>query len=296
MKQIQMSRLTLPVTIGLITLLTRDVAQSAIIPGSSVLQNGHAINAFADLDASNQLNAVGFQVSGAAIRDPGAAPTRLFMTLPSEGSESGFQVLEFGWNPQGHEPPGVYDVPHFDFHFYYISGSERMAIPGGQPVTVAPQFLASGYGAPGPTVPAMGGHSEDLTGPEFNGGTFTQTFVYGFFNGEEIFVEPMLTQDYLMGLSGSSTFGIRQPGQYALSPLPALVAGSVRHTYDSASDLYTISVGDFFDPAAVPEPGSLLLLAIGLPTVLVIGSRRTRRASKSITAGRDPGGAASTNC
>jgi hypothetical protein len=22
------------------------------------------------------------------------------------------------WNPHGHIPPGVYDLPHFDFHFY----------------------------------------------------------------------------------------------------------------------------------------------------------------------------------
>jgi hypothetical protein len=280
MKQFRKAQLVLSVTIGLISLFTPGVAQGSTILGSSVLQNGHAVTAFVDLDASNQLSAVGYQVSGAAVRDPGDAPTRLFMTLPSEGSASGFQLLEIGWNPQGHEPPGVYDIPHFDFHYYYISDAERMAIPGGQPVTVAPEFLAPGYSAPGPTVPAMGGHSEDLTGPEFNGGTFTQTFVYGFYNGEEIFVEPMLTQAYLMGLSGSSTFAVRQPGRYALSPLPGLVPGSMRHSYDSANDLYTISVGDFFDPTAVPEPGSLLLLAIALPTVVVMGSRRARCAGK----------------
>jgi hypothetical protein len=264
-------------TIGFIALLLPDAAQATIIPGSSTLQNGHPVSVFADVDASMQLSAVGFQVSGEAVRDPGLAPTRLFMTLPSEGSDSGFQVLEFGWNPQGHEPPGVYDLPHFDFHLYYISNADRMAIPGGQTSPAAPQFRPANYSEPGPTVPMMGGHSEDLSGPEFNGGTFTHTIVYGFHSGQQIFVEPMLTRAYLQGLSGASTFAIRQPSQYALSPMPALVPGTVRHAYDSSSDLYTVSVGDFVAPtAAVPEPGNLLLLAIGLPAVLFMGSRGAR--------------------
>lgn len=66
----------------------------------------------------------------------------------------------------GHEPPGIYDLPHLDFHFYYISDSDRMAIPAGQLFPVAPQFLPPDYSQPGPTVPMMGRHSEDLTSPE----------------------------------------------------------------------------------------------------------------------------------
>lgn len=122
----------------------------------------------------------------------------------------------------------------------------------------------------------MGGHALDLTGPEFNGGVFTNTFIYGFYQGEEIFLEPMLTKSYLESLSGSSTFTIRQPGQYALPTLPALVPGSAQYSYDSTTDLYTITVGDFFSPIAVPEPGSFVLLACGIPAVLFIGSRRKR--------------------
>ena len=262
--------------IGLGTLVSPHFAQGGIITGTTVLQNGHPVTAFADVDAGNQLNAAGFQVSGAAVRDPGDEPSRLFLQLPSEASGTGFQILEFGWNPQGHEPPGIYDVPHFDFHFYYISDSERIAIPAGQTFPVDPQFLPANYGQPGPTVPAMGGHSFDLTSPEFNGGSFTQTLIYGYHNGQEIFLEPMLTQAYLEGLSGSSVSEIRQPSQYALPAIPALVPASVQYAYSSANDLYTISVGDFFTPTAVPEPGSLLLSAIGIPVILLIGKRRAR--------------------
>ncbi len=95
-------------------------AQGAIILGTNVLLNGHSVTSFADVDENNQLNSVGFQVSGAAVRDPGSDHVALFLTLPPEAAGTGFRVLQFDWNPHGHEPLGIYDLPHFDFHFYYI--------------------------------------------------------------------------------------------------------------------------------------------------------------------------------
>ncbi len=29
-----------------------------------------------------------------------------------------YDRLEMEWNVNGHEPPGIYNLPHFDFHFY----------------------------------------------------------------------------------------------------------------------------------------------------------------------------------
>jgi hypothetical protein len=172
-----------------------------------------------------------------------------------EASGTGFKVLQFDWNPQGHEPPGVYDLPHFDFHFYYISDAERLAIPANETYPVAPQFLPAAYSQPGPTVPEMGGHALDLTGPEFNGGVFGQTFIYGYNRGQEIFLEPMLTKAYLEALSSVARFNIRQPSQYTISTLPALVPTTGEYAYDSATDTYTIRVGDFVSLVAVlPNP------------------------------------------
>ena len=31
-----------------------------------------------------------------------------------------FEWAGFNWNPAGHLPPGVYDLPHFDMHFYAV--------------------------------------------------------------------------------------------------------------------------------------------------------------------------------
>ena len=129
-----------------------------------------------------------------------------------------FDHLEMDWNPAGHPPPGVYDLPHFDLHFYKISKEEQRAIPEYGPTTMAmfdnpppDGYLPAGY-VPGPGgVPMMGKHWLDITSPEFNGGSFTYTFIYGTFDGSVIFLEPMYTKAFLEGLTTDVTVPIRQP-------------------------------------------------------------------------------------
>ncbi|MGZ8558900.1 MAG: hypothetical protein ACXWWC_11220 [Chitinophagaceae bacterium] len=116
-----------------------------------------------------------------------------------------FQHALLDWNPAGHEPAGVYTLPHFDFHFYMTSEAERKTIP---PFDVNNSgflnFPAQGYmpaiysPVPG-GVPQMGTHWIDVTSPEINGGTFTQTFLYGSYNGNVTFYEPMITKAFLDG-------------------------------------------------------------------------------------------------
>jgi hypothetical protein len=118
-----------------------------------------------------------------------------------------FKHALLDWNPDGHEPAGVYTLPHFDFHFYMTSETERKAIP---PYEVdnsgflnfpAPGYMPSvlpGLYAPVPGgVPQMGTHWVDVSTPELNGGTFSQTFLYGSYNGNVTFYEPMITKSFL---------------------------------------------------------------------------------------------------
>eukprot|EP01083_Nonionella_stella_P210402 761745_1 len=39
-----------------------------------------------------------------------------------------FNHLLLNWNPEGHAPLGIYNVPHFDFHFYFINSTERESL------------------------------------------------------------------------------------------------------------------------------------------------------------------------
>lgn len=122
--------------------------------------------------------------------------------------KSVFNHVGLGWNPHGHEPEFIYGLPHFDFHFYTISPEAVDAIP---PYEVdsskhknwpAPAYLPATYFNPGGGVPKMGVHWLDFTSPELSGATFTQTFIYGSYDGAVTFYEPMITEAFILANSG----------------------------------------------------------------------------------------------
>ncbi len=110
-----------------------------------------------------------------------------------------FDHIGINWNVQGHEPEHVYDVPHFDFHFYQITLGEQLAIPP-YPLAPAdydnlpaPAYMPSMYVPTPEGVPQMGKHWVDVLSPELNGSQFTYTMIYGSYAGKNTFVEPMIT-------------------------------------------------------------------------------------------------------
>lgn len=114
-----------------------------------------------------------------------------------------FNHVGMGWNPNGHEPEIFYGKPHFDFHFYMMTAAEVAAIPPYEVDSLkfknwpAPAYFPPTYFNPGGGVPQMGAHWVDVTSGEFNGQEFTQTFIYGSFDGKVNFYEPMITLDFL---------------------------------------------------------------------------------------------------
>lgn len=112
-----------------------------------------------------------------------------------------FDHIGINWNPGGHPPFALFGLPHFDFHFYLISVEEQMAIPPHPAVIFPPTGYMPASFTPDPFgVPMMGVHWSEpgSVAP----GTFTHTMIYGSYLDEFIFVEPMVTVDYL--LSGAS--------------------------------------------------------------------------------------------
>ncbi|RYY10158.1 MAG: hypothetical protein EOO04_37320, partial [Chitinophagaceae bacterium] len=111
---------------------------------------------------------------------------------------SPFNFIGLDWNPIGHEPDPIYGKSHFDFHFYMMTQAEVDAIPPYPLDSVkfknspAPEYLPANYFNAGGGVPKMGAHWVDPTSPEFSGKPFTQTFIYGSYNGKVNFYEPMI--------------------------------------------------------------------------------------------------------
>jgi hypothetical protein len=127
-----------------------------------------------------------------------------------------FDHLTMGFMVAGHPPPGIYSVPHFDFHFYKMTLEERMAIPAYPLAMVAfnnnppAGYLPPAYVKSPAGEAQMGAHWMDVLSPEFNGQPFTHTFVYGSYDGKVNFLEPMATLAFLQ--SGTTVHKmIRQP-------------------------------------------------------------------------------------
>jgi len=143
------------------------------------------------------------------------------LDLPAQNPTQ-YKFVQFDWNPVGHEPEGVYTFPHFDFHFYTVGKDVRASILPTDPqyATKAASFpaqpyrypfyvdaaTAAGIPAAAATVPQMGLHWLDVRSPELQGlvgnpagyKQFTKTFIYGTWDGQFIFDEPMITRAYIL--------------------------------------------------------------------------------------------------
>lgn len=150
---------------------------------------------------------IGMILSGKALEGLPHQDTETLIELPPSVFVPPYNHFIINWNPHGHEPAGVYDAPHFDFHFYFISYEDQHNIlcDGSDNAVCLKQPDADKippYYVPGPAgVPMMGWHWVDPRSPEFNGKPFTATYIYGFYNGEVTFVEPMITLDFLKSYS-----------------------------------------------------------------------------------------------
>lgn len=150
----------------------------------------------------------------------------LVLELPSGAATDFYTHVLLDWNPAGHEPPGVYDLPHFDLHFYIIPSDERMGIGPGDMEAFAhapdEMYVPTDYFQTEGGVPQMGAHWLDSKAPELNGEVFANTFIWGSYDGAFIFWEPMITRDYLLSnpveeMALKLPDAYQQPGWYATS-------------------------------------------------------------------------------
>ena len=190
------------------------------------------------------------------------------LQLPSKAStrsDMPFKWSLVNWNPEGHIPPGVYDLPHFDIHFYMDPIEDIFAIQAGpcgvefircDQLELALKPLPPNYRHPdfqdvGAAAPAMGNHLIDPTAPEFHGEAFTRTWIYGKYDGRVIFYEEMLTLEYILSRPNECS-SIKSPEAVALSGYYP-TESCVRH--NAQTDEYTVSVEEFvLREASPPDP------------------------------------------
>lgn len=190
------------------------------------------------------------------------------LTMPDQ-NPTPYKFIQFNWNPGGHEPPGVWDAPHFDFHFWTVGNDVRESIvpengdfaaKGGR--LPEEQFRSQFYvdnataahaPAAAVTVPKMGLHWLDVRSPELQGlvghperaQKFTKTYIYGSWDGKFVFDEPMITREYLAA-KGTAEGANRDEMIEMPTPARREVAGyyprAYRISYDPDTKEYRVAL------------------------------------------------------
>lgn len=124
-----------------------------------------------------------------------------------------FTFAYITFNTLGHGPEGVYDVPHYDFHFFMtpFKTFETLTQVGPSPglldmdvhslslVDVPAKYLMPGAFRMGPPTYGMGQHWSSPDDPVFHGTSFnfTGSFAFGSYNGKVIYFEPLASLQLL---------------------------------------------------------------------------------------------------
>jgi hypothetical protein len=180
--------------------------------------------------------------------------------FPDEAKAVAVDHATFDFVPGGHPPPGVFDLPHFDVHFFYLTQEEVEEINPQNPDFAArgmklpdEKFLPEDFGAIPNTppeeavVPGMGQHLADMTVPAVPGEyKFTEVILNGTWDGKYAFVEPMVTLDYLLS-KPNVTNDLKLPQEYQKT---GLYPTKYSITYDAASDRYKISLNGLAERTA----------------------------------------------
>jgi hypothetical protein len=220
------------------------------ILGRSERLGAGTVQSFVTLDRAGAPVAIGVTLSAGALEQLPPAPNAVSRCydLDGDGKYTGhechgdeerildvpadspaqlpFRWIQLNWNPAGHYNT-PYARPHFDFHFHTGDRARVEAIAPGRcgelvdcrqfKIATRPvpaRYVPSGYIDIGAVVPRMGNHLLDSRSPELKDSLpFTTTFIYGAWDGELIFWEPMITLEFLTS-ARDTCLEIRQPESY----------------------------------------------------------------------------------
>lgn len=203
----------------------KEEIKPEVIKGTEVTMGNGKANSWFTINNNGVPQEIGIEMTAEAFTglttDPSnfAAATFVLQLDQRAKDVTPFDHIVVNWNPQGHDPAGVFTIPHFDFHFYMMAQADRMAIPPYMPTTAAlhdklPQtgFIPASFTATPGGVPQMGKH----WGDNHMHTPFTHTMIYGSYNGRVNFLEPMVLKTILE--SGQKiSVAYEQPAQFEQS-------------------------------------------------------------------------------
>jgi hypothetical protein len=185
--------------------------------------------------------AIGVTFSSGALSQLPAGALETVLRLPTASAIEPFDHIGINWMPHGHPPPGIYNRPHFDVHFYLVTPQERDLITSSEKMYVmpAPEHLPEDYELIANSGDArMGSHWWDSQAPEAHGESFDATFIFGFYDGSMIFLEPMVSVDFLNSRP-THVATVKQPAEWEK---PGSYPTQCRVEYDASLDEYSVAL------------------------------------------------------
>jgi hypothetical protein len=240
------------ITVILLFTFSSDIQPQTKLYGDTYPFAGGTIKAWVEVDSDNMPLRVGLSLTDSMLSNLPSGYTNRSLNFPEISTDFLFSHVLFNWNPQGHTPDMFYSSPHLDFHFYIIPLSERLLIEGGYDyVPIAAEFIPEDYAfVPGEeniSIFRMGMHFGDSLAAEFHGEPFTKTLIYGFSTGRMVFIEPMITTDYLSGLQ-NEVIPIKQPEAFQQAGYYPM---NYEIFFDHAEGILDITLRDFEFRSAV---------------------------------------------
>lgn len=222
-----------------------------VVDGDPIVFGAGTAHTYVALDEAGVPTAVGVRFDATALDSLPIGPLpetdEFVLGLPDRAEPTVFDHVTLDWNSHGHDAEHGFDVPHVDVHFYLADTATIDTIdplvPGyleKAPRLPDPKYLPAGYEpANDPlfgTVPGMGLHWLDGTRDDHH---FTETVLHGTWDGRHIFVEPMMTREWLQTRPQLHE-DLRQPVAYQNT---GLYPTTYSVTWDEAGQEYTVELG-----------------------------------------------------
>lgn len=265
---------------GLLLAGAPDAPAEMAASSTAALGNG-SVSTFAELDGEGAPQVIGLRFEDAALQGlPGEinrtgrcfdldgdgelgdaeceGDYELRLPLPPElagRDDIPFRWAMVNWNPRGH-PPAVWQVGHFDMHFYILPEAELDEIGVGPcgifidcedferaRVPVPPQYVHPDHVSVDAAVGGMGNHLIDSQTPELldPSNEFTHSWIFGAYDGRVIFYEVMLTPVH-MTLGQPGCHPIKQPQAWAQA---GWYPTSYCIRYDAERAVHEVTMEDF---------------------------------------------------
>ncbi len=227
-----------------------------ILYGDSLTLGDGVVRTFVRVNALGRREQIGVSMTDGVMNNLDTILQSFDLALPTPVAtdDTTFNHVFFIWNPRGHLPPGINEVPHFDFHFSTVSVAEcQAAIPGIDPVYYPSEFTPRDYrrdNFPPGVVANRGLHWSDTLDPHTNQ-TFKTSFTITTYRGKRFHWVPQITRAFLLTnpdtlISIKQAKLYRQAGDYPLNY--SITHDPVNHTYNVVLRTFVHSEGVTTNP------------------------------------------------